>query len=88
MAVQVFTWGRFVTLALVYWVVVVGGWALYRTRPTTPRRVRQRDVISELRDPVTGHGIVTVSQTVNLLPIAAVLFGPPVALLIAWWALK
>ena len=88
MAVPTFTWGRFVTLIAVYWVLVVGGWALRRTRPTPPRRVREQDVTAVFKDPVTGNVILEVSQTVNLGPVAAVLFGPPVALLIAWWALK
>jgi len=45
-------------------------------------------LIAERKDPVTGGMILTFSSEVNLLPIGALLFGPPLALLIAWLALR
>src|SRR2546429_3109085 len=77
MALPSLSWGRYITIVLVYWVLVVGGWRLYTTRSWTQRRVREQDVIAERKDPVTGVMILTISSEVNLLPIGALLFGPP-----------
>jgi len=44
-------------------------------------------VIAERKDTVTGGTILTISSTINLRPIVALLFGPPLALLIVWLAL-
>jgi hypothetical protein len=43
--------------------------------------------MAEEKDPGTGR-IVRVSSQVNLLPIGALLFGPSLALLIVWLALR
>jgi len=45
-------------------------------------------VIAERKDPVTGGTILTISSSINLLPIGALLLGPPLALLIVWLALR
>jgi len=45
-------------------------------------------LIAEEKDPATGGTILTFSSEVNLLPIGALLFGPPLALLIVWLALR
>ena len=88
MALPSFSWGRYIAILLLYWVLVVGGWMFYTTRPSTQRRAREQAVIAERKDPVTGGTILTVSSTINLPPIGALLFGPPVALLIVWLALR
>ena len=75
-------------IVLVYWVLVVGSWMFYTTRPSTQRRAREQAVIAERKDPIAGGTIVTISSTINLQPIGALLFGPPVALLIVWLALR
>ncbi len=86
MALPSFSWGRYIAIVLLYWVLVVGGWMFYTTRPSTQRRAREQAVIAERK--VTGGTILTVSSTINLRPIGALLFGPPVALLIVWLALR
>jgi len=86
MALPSLTWGRYISIVLLYWVLVVGGWRFYTTRPSTQRRAREQAVIAERR--VTGGTILTLSSTINLRPIGALLFGPPLALLIVWLALR
>ena len=44
-------------------------------------------MMADAKDPAAGR-IVRVSSQVNLLPIGALLFGPPLALLIEWLALR
>ena len=88
MALPSLSWGRYITIVLLYWILVVGGWRLYMTRSWTQRRVREQDVIAERKDPVTGVMILPISSEVNLLPIGALLFGPPLALLIVWLAFR
>ena len=88
MAFPSFNWGRYIIVVLVYSVLVVGGWIFYTTRPSTQRRAREQALVAERRDPVTGGMILTFSSTINLRPIGAVLFGPPLALLIVWFALR
>ena len=88
MALPSLTWGRYISIVLLYWVLVVGGWRFYTTRPSTQRRAREQHLIAERKDPVTGGMILTFSSEVNLLPIGALLFGPPLALLIVWLALR
>ncbi len=86
MAFPSLSWGRYIAIVLLYWVLVVGGWMFYTTRPSTQHRAREQAVITERK--VTGGTILTVSSTINLRPIGALLFGPPVALLIVWLALR
>ena len=88
MALPSFSWGRYIAIVLLYWVLVVGGWMFYTTRPSTQRRAREQAVIAERKDPVTGGTILTISSSINLLPIGALLLGPPLALLIVWLALR
>jgi len=86
MAFPSLSWGRYIAIVLLYWVLVVGGWMFYTTRPSTQRRAREQAVIAERK--VTGGTILTLSSTINLRPIGALLFGPPLALLIVWLALR
>ena len=88
MALPSLSWGRYIAIVLLYWVLVVGGWTFYTTRPSTQRRAREQHLIAEEKDPATGGTILTFSSEVNLLPIGALLFGPPLALLIVWLALR
>jgi len=88
MALPPLSWGRYIAIVLLYWVLVVGGWMFYTTRPSTQRRAREQAVIAERKDPVTGGTILTISSTIHLRPIGALLFGPPLALLIVWLALR
>jgi len=88
MALPPLSWGRYTAIVLLYWVLVVGGWMFYTTRPSTQRRARERAVIAEQKDPVTGATILTISSRIHLGPIGAMLFGPPLALLIVWLALR
>ena len=88
MALSLSTWGRYMSLVLLYWVLVVGGWIFYTTRPSTQRRAREHAVVVARKDPVTGGTILTLSSTINLGPIAALLFAPPLALLIVWLVLR
>ena len=88
MAFPSLSWGRYIAIVLLYWVLVVGGWMFYTTRPSTQRRAREQALIAEAKDPVTGGTILTFSSEVHLLPIGALLFGPPLALLIVWLALR
>ena len=88
MALPSLSWGRYIAIVLLYWVLVVGGWMFHTTRPSTQRRAREQAVIAERRDTVTGVMILTISSTINLRPIVALLFGPPLALLIVWLALR
>jgi len=88
MALPSLSWGRYMAIVLVYWVLVVGSWMFYTTRPSTQRRAREQAVIAERKDPIGGGTIVTISSTINLRPIGALLLGPPVALLIVWLALR
>ena len=88
MALPPLSWGRYIAIVLLYWVLVVGGWMFYTTRPSTQRRAREQHLIAERKVPVTGGMILTFSYRVNLLPIGALLFGPPLALLIVWLALR
>ena len=88
MALPPLSWGRYIAIVLLYWVLVVGGWMFYTTRPSTQRRAREQAVIAERKDPVTGGTILTISSRINLGPIGALLFGPPLALLIVWLALR
>ena len=87
MALPSLRWRQNIAIVLLYWVLVVGGWMFYTTRPSTQRRAREQAVIAERNDTVTGGTILTVSSTINLRPIVALLFGPPLALLIVWLAL-
>ena len=81
------SWGRYTTTVLAYWVLVVGvGWRFYTTRRST-RRTLGQGLMAEAKDPAAGR-IVRVSSQVNLLPIGALLFGPSLALLIVWLALR
>ena len=86
MAFPSLSWGRYIAIVLLYWVLVVGGWMFYTTRPSTQRRAREQAVIAERK--VTGGTILTLSSTINLRPIGALLFGPPLALLIVWLVLR
>ena len=86
MAFPSLSWGRYIAIVLLYWVLVVGGWMFYTTRPSTQRRAREQAVIAERK--VTGGTILTLSSTITLRPIGALLFGPPLALLIVWLALR
>ncbi len=88
MAVPSLSWGRYIAIVLLYWALVVGGWMVYTTRPSTQRRAREQSVIAERKDPVTGGTILTISSSINLLPIGALLLGPPLALLIVWLTLR
>ncbi len=88
MAVPSLSWGRYIAIVLLYWALVVGGWMVYTTRPSTQRTAREQSVIAERKDPVTGGTILTISSSINLLPIGALLLGPPLALLIVWLALR
>ena len=88
MALPSLNWGRYISLVVLYWVLVVGGWILYTTRPSTQRRAREQALVAERKDPVTGGTILTFSSTIHLAPIGALLFGPPLALLIVWLALR
>ena len=88
MALPSFSWGRYIAIVLLYWVLVVGGWMFYMTRHSTQRRAREQAVIAERKDPVTGGTILTISSTIHLRPIGALLFGPPLALLIVWLAFR
>ena len=90
MALPSLTRGRYIAIVLLYWVLVVGGWMFYTTRPSTQRRAREQSVIAERKDPVTGGTILTISSRIRitLRPIAALLFGPPLALSIVWLALR
>jgi hypothetical protein len=77
----------YMTVALLYWVLLLGvGWTLYATRRST-RRALEQALMAAAKDPGAGR-IVRVSSQVNLLLIGALLFGPPLALLIAWLALR
>ena len=87
MALPSLSWRQNIAIVLLYWVLVVGGWMFCTTRPSTQRRAREQAVIAERNDTVTGGTILTVSSTINLRPIVALLFGPPLALLIVWLAL-
>ncbi len=87
MALPSLSWGRYISIVLLYWVLVVGGWRFYTTRLRPPRRLREH-LIAERTDPVTGGMILTFSYRVNVLPIGALLFGPPLALLIVWLAFR
>src|SRR2546427_12378759 len=87
MALPPLSWGRYIAIVLLYWVLVVGGWMFYTTRPSTQRRAREQAVIAERKDLVTGGTILTISSRNNLRPIGALLFGPPLALFIVWLAL-
>ncbi len=88
MALPSLSWGRYIAIVLLYWVLVVGAWMFYTTRPSTQRRAREQAVIAERKDPVTGGMILTISSRINLRPIGALLFGPPLVLLIVWLALR
>ncbi len=90
MALPSSSWGRYIAIVLLYWVLVVGGWMFYTTRPSTQRRAREQAVIAERKDPVTGGTILTISSRIRitLRPIATLFFGPPLALLIVWLALR
>jgi hypothetical protein len=88
MAFPSFNWGRYISVVLLYWVLVVGGWISYTTRPSTQRRAREQALVAERKDPVSGGMILTFSSTINLGPIGALLLGPPLALLIVWLALR
>ena len=88
MALTSLSWGRFIGVVLLYWLLVVGGWRFYTTRPSTQRRAREQAVIAERKDPVTGGTILTISSRINLRPIGALLFGPPLALFIVWLVLR
>jgi len=88
MALTSLTWGRFIGVVLLYWLLVVGGWRFYTTRPSTQRRAREQHLIAERKDPVAGGIILTFSYRVKLLPIGALLFGPPLALFIVWLVLR
>src|SRR2546426_11156669 len=84
MALPSLSWGRYIAIVLLYWVLVVGGWMFYATRPSTQRRAREQAVIAERKDPVTGGTNLTNSSTNPLPPNCAPLFRPPPALFIVW----
>ena len=50
MALPSLSWGRYIAIVLLYWVLVVGGWMFYTTRPSTQRRAREQAVIAERKD--------------------------------------
>jgi len=37
MALPSLNWGQYIAIVLLYWVLVVGGWMFYTTRPSTQR---------------------------------------------------
>ena len=84
------TWGRYVTLVLAYWILIVGGWIFYTTRPSTQRHAREQASITEARAPATGRVTLIVSRkiTIKFVPIGIVFLGPPIAVLIAWLTLR
>src|SRR2546422_7695979 len=77
MALPSFSWGRYIAIVLLYWVLVVGGWMFYATRPSTQRRAREQAVIAERKDPVTGGANLPNSSTIPLPPNCALLFRAP-----------
>src|SRR2546428_9130347 len=88
MALPSLSWGRYISVVLLYWLLVVGGWRFYTTRPSTQRRAREQHLIAERKDPVTGGLILTFSYPVNFLPICALLFRPPPSPFLLWLALR
>jgi len=69
MALPSLSWGRYISVVLLYWLLVVGGWRFYTTRPSTQRRAREQHLIAERKDPVTGtsalHRVVGASQAMR-----------------------
>src|SRR5437762_12135475 len=88
MALPPLSWGRYIAIVLLYWVLVVGSWMFYTTRPSTQRRAREQAVIAGRKEPLGGGAVVTISSTIHLRPIGALRLGPPVAPFVVWLALR
>jgi len=82
------TWIHIVAVTAVYWLLLIGGWYLYTTRPSAQARARERDFKSESFDDETGQLVVVYESTINVVGIALAVLGPPALLAILWLAVR
>ncbi|MGH7467768.1 MAG: hypothetical protein ACRENP_07230 [Longimicrobiales bacterium] len=78
------TWYQLLLLVCAYWVVLVGGWYVYTTRPVTQRQTRARNLVSIIEDSSSATATMTFKHQINLVRVGAALLGPPFVLLVAW----
>src|SRR2546430_1121487 len=88
MAFPSLSWGQYIAIVLLYWVLVVGGWMFYTTRPSTQRRAREQCVIADRKDTLTGVEAPVPASCTNLPASRGSRLGPPRALLILWLAAR
>ena len=86
MTLEAWAWYQLLLVIAVYWALLLGRWWFYTTRPSTQARARARGLRHVETDPETGEVLLGFEATANLLPIAAVLLGPPVLLIVFWLA--
>jgi hypothetical protein len=84
MDIQAWSWGGVLLAATAYWVVLVGGWLVYITRPSTQARARERAFRDAEVNPETGEVMMTFEHQVRRGRIALALFGPPLLLAVIW----
>jgi hypothetical protein len=80
--VRSWTWVHLAFATAIYWVVVVGSWWIYRTRPS--QQAKARAAANQHVVPGTDGELHVYSAEINLVPVLAILFGPPLLLVLVW----
>jgi hypothetical protein len=80
--------GIHLALAIVgYWALAAVMWWFYTTRPAQQARARAEATTEILPGPRPGEQVMVLSGTINLTRVLTALIGPPILLVVAWWAL-
>ena len=78
--IRSWTWVHLAVATAVYWLVVGGSWWYYTTRPSRQARARTAADLQVL--PQADAEVRVYSKQINLVPILAVLVGPPALLVL------
>ena len=85
MDIRTWPWTGVLVAVVIYWIVLVAGWLVYTTRPSTQARARERDLHSIEQDPETGRVVMSFQHASRLDRVGLVLFGPPILLAALWF---
>ena len=76
------SWTQIVLACGLYWVLLMGGWLFHTTRPSTQARARARALTHQTLDPETGMMQLRFETRIRTRPIALLVLGPPLALVL------
>jgi len=79
MDIRAMSWGSVAAMMLMYWLLVIGGWLIYTTRPS--RQAKAWEQASKHVEEQEGGGVrIRVTHEVNIAPYLLVLLLPPLVL--------